>query len=142
MIVAKNPIRLNSPTDQLWDEQGAFNLRIERFEHPVLGPVLTQSNGREAALRQLVKALLRHSRFRSCEMMSSVATSVHNDVSGHGWSRLEWMTLQSQPNAMANVPQGCGQVRASEECNEIGIAVRAHDERAAPAEPSPQTEGT
>ena len=88
MIVATNLIRLNSPTDQLWHEQGAFNLPIERFEHPVLRPVLTQSNGREAALRQLVKALLRHSRVRSCEMMPRVATAVHNNVSGHVWSRL------------------------------------------------------
>jgi hypothetical protein len=87
MIVATNPIRLNSPPFELRHEQGAFNILIKRFEHPVLGSVLTQSNGREAALRQLVKALLRPSRIRSCEMMPSVATSVHNDMSGHVWSR-------------------------------------------------------
>jgi hypothetical protein len=77
VIVATNPIRLNSPTDQLWHEQGAFNILIERFEHPVLGPVLAQSNGREAALRQLAKALLCGSSIR--KMVPSVATSIHDN---------------------------------------------------------------
>lgn len=104
-----NAIRLNSPTFELRNEQGAFNIHIELFEHSVLRSVLPESNGREAALRQLAKALLRRSSIRRFDMAPSVATTVHNDLSGYvgpppemedvaGVSRMRWQR---------NVPQ-CG----------------------------------
>jgi hypothetical protein len=76
-MVATNAMPQNSPTDQLWHEQVAFNLLIEPCEHSVLRRVLTQSNGREAALRQLAKALLCGSSIR--KMVPSVATSIHDN---------------------------------------------------------------
>jgi hypothetical protein len=68
----------HSSTLQLRDEQCATDVPIERAEHAILRSILAERKGNKAALRELTEAFFCQGRVARIELVSGVATTVHN----------------------------------------------------------------